>query len=129
MPKYRNKRRLRQKGDVDQLTQFLILADYDDEVVNLGLVWFVEVWEEAVTQLERFGCDCQEEWDWVLWRRDKLAEVLAHTRPEQVKPYDGRIENSDEHFRELTTLLDILSTSDSEAVQAGRWWWGRQGVS
>lgn len=126
MPKYKNKKRLEsyiaKHGPVDSLTEYFILQGESDDTIKAGLEPYVEDWEEAVKWIERDT----SEYDWDLWQRISLYEILRHATAENIEPYRDRIEKADEKFRSIThevakpitTLFD-----DKEIINRNTHWW------
>jgi len=127
VPKYQYKQKLKdykaRHGKPDTLTEYFILQGFSEDEIKEGLAPFVESWEEALVWIERGD---SEEYDWTLWQRSKLYEVLSQATDEQIEPYRERIEKADEKFRSMTYevgesygyLLD-----DKETINRQTHWW------
>lgn len=127
MPKYRYKQKLKaytaRRGEPEALTEYFILQGFSEDEIKEGLAPFVEAWEEALVWIERGD---SEEYDWNLYQRIELYEVLRYATAEQIKPYRERIEKADEKFRSITYeagksyghLLD-----DKETINRHIHWW------
>lgn len=120
MPKYKDKMRLKQYGDVDDFTRYLILAGCSDEVVATGLQYVVEDWERSVSYIE--STIDLEEWDYDVHFRDDLETILQHAPPDEIAKYQNRINIADEKFRLLT---EERLMHKWEEQQDERWWWRR----
>ena len=127
MPKYQYKQKLKdykaKHGKPDTLTEYFILQGFSEDKIQEGLAPFVDAWEEALVWIERGD---SEEYDWNLWQRSELYEVLRHATDEQIEPYRERIEKADEKFRSITReaedsygyLIDNNETIDRHV----HWW-------
>lgn len=125
MPKYRDKIRLKRRGEVDDFTRYLILVGYSGAVVSVGLAYFVECWEDTVKEIEKFGSDCWEEFDHDLCSRDSLHRVLGHAPEELVAEFMPRIEAADEKFKSFTRE-NVYSAATGKAQDYDALWWRKR---
>jgi len=110
-------------GKPDALTEYFILHDFSDDEIKEGLEPFIEAWEEALVWIERGD---SEEYDWDLWRRSALYEVLRRATDEQITPYRDRIEKADEKFKSITYEVEKsygFLLDDKEPVNRQTHWW------
>lgn len=127
MPKYQHKKKLQeyiaQHGEPDALTEYLILQGFAADEIKEGLEPYIETWEEAVLWIERGDSD---EYDWSLWKRSALYEVLRHATDEQIEPYRARIEKADEKFRSITREVETSYgnlVDKKEFINRQTHWW------
>lgn len=127
MSKYQYKRRLKEyianHGKPDALTEYLLLQGYSEEEIKGGLEPYVAEWEDAIKWIERGDA---EEYDWHLWQRSELYDVLRHASVKQIEPYLLRIEKADEHFisitRETEEPFDRLIDTTEIIIKEKHWW-------
>lgn len=128
MAKYRHKIRLnkltREKGKVDELIQYLVLEGYSDEVVNdvinYGIELFVAAWEDSVKSIESLYDP--DEYDHDVYPRNTLYLVMKHARPEQISPFQERIELADARFRTVTIETEYPLRHVESPEKDVRWW-------
>jgi hypothetical protein len=119
MPKYKDKMRLIQYGDVDDFTRYLILAGCSDDVVQTGLQCFVEGWERSVREIGQIND--VETWDYDVHFRDDLHTILQYASPHEIAKFQDRINIADEKFR----LFTEEHVANNGQEQHERWWWNR----
>jgi hypothetical protein len=127
MPKYRYKKKLQayiaQHGKPDALTEYFILNGFSEDDIKEGIAPFIEEWEEAIYWIEIGDV---EEYDWDLWKRSVLYEVLRYATDEQIEPYRERIEKADEKFRSITREVEnpygYLVDKNETINKAVHWW-------
>lgn len=127
MPKYKYKQKLKEyiarHGKPDALTEYFILQGFSEDEIKEGLEPYIEEWEEAIYWI---GRDDGSEYDWDLWKRSSLYEVLRHATTEQIEPYRERIKKADEKFRSMTYEVkdsygDLLDKN--ETINRDMHWW------
>ncbi len=134
MARYRDKMRLkRQRCRKDVLTsleEHLCLLGYPEDVIEMGLEFFVSSWEKSVSwyadqdekNSKEFGLT-EMEFGLDVWCRTELHTVLQHARDQEKKQYQKRIDKADRKFREVTMrkdspVYDFLSELEPEI----HWW-------
>ncbi|HRV44947.1 MAG TPA: hypothetical protein P5208_06545 [Smithellaceae bacterium] len=127
MPKYQRKKKLQEyiakHGEPDALTKYFILEGFSEDEIKDGLAPFVEAWEEALVWIEKGDA---EEYDWDLWQRSTLYEVLRFATAEQIEPYRERIEKADEKFRSMTHEVENsygYLLDKNETINRQTHWW------
>ncbi len=131
MPKYRDKiqlkRMLLRKGDIDPLTQWLVLQGYPGNQAERGLESFVESWEEQVQWFEeREGYFDPDEHGHDIMPRTMLYIVMQQASETQIDQFRKRIEAADALFKKITiernTPFDPIYDEIKKVDREEHWW-------
>jgi hypothetical protein len=87
----------------DRLTRSLVVDGYDAEVIEAGLVYFIDQWEEAVAwRRKAYANFCRtepEEFRYYLFCRSELDWALRQVAVSQQKQFSVRITHADRMFK------------------------------
>ncbi len=114
----------------DRLTRSLVLDGYDAEVIEAGLIYFIDQWEEAVAWRRKayanFSRTEPEEFRYYLFCRSELYWALRQVVVSQQKQFSARITHVDRMFKK--TVLRVAEPRDLfpefiEIPDLKRHWW------
>ncbi len=114
----------------DRLTRSLVLDGYDLDVIEAGLVYFLDQWEEAVAWRQKAYRSGERtlkaEYRYYLYCRSELDWAIKQVDVAQQKKVSARIIRADRSFKETLTPSEEPFCSFPEFVQLPepqRHWW------
>lgn len=114
----------------DCLTRSLVLGGYDEDVIEAGLVYFLDQWEEAVAWRQKAYRRAERvldaEFRYYLYCRSELDWGLRQVSVGQQKKISARIIRADHSFKKtLTPTAEPFCTFPEfiEIPEPQRHWW------